>query len=88
MRLPDDVAVVMVIQGVRLEFRASALQQGCERLFPGSAAADEFAQSVGLPAAVAREAASALDAAAVRFLRGFEASLSAVLVRSLDGRTS
>ncbi len=85
MSLPDEVAVAVVIGGVRIEFRASDLPQGCARLFPGSAAADEFFQSVDLPAAVAREAASALDAAASRFLAGFEASLASVLTKTLDG---
>ena len=84
MSLPDEVSASIMIDGMSFEFRARALPQGCARLFPELQCADEFRLSRDLPAAVARAAASALDAAVWKFQIEFEASLSLVLSSKLD----
>ena len=84
MSLPDEVGASIMIDGMSFEFRARALPQGCELLFPERGCDDEFRLSACLPAAVARAAASALDAAVLRFQKEFEASLCSVLSKNID----
>lgn len=85
MSLPDEIGVSITTEGMCFEFRVGALPQGCALLFPDRGCADEFRSAPDLSAAVARAAASVLDAAAARFLAEFQASLVDVLVRKLDG---
>jgi len=84
MSLPDEINVSITIHGLSFDLRVRGLKPNSEYLFPSSGCADVFVESSCLRLEAVQAAACALDAAALKFREGFEASLSKVLSKAIE----